>query len=373
MQSSASYDAGTSSWTLELRRLRNTGNPDDHSFDGVASLPPIDQIVTAVDSIAGAALYGLHCEGCHAVQGAGFQDSGTWFVPRVQRTSAGHILRASMDVPPMFSFSTLTTQEREDIAAYLQTQAIWEPEPVFVDPSPCGQTLQAIAGSLFSFTVAAEDVDLAQDVTLTATGTPPGATFTPTLPTTGNPSSAAFVWTPTNGDLGMHPISITATDSNGFSADCVVTVEVLAECYLVLAGGQGTEVFPSNTHTWTTQLDGIYENHAVLLDDMPLFPLPAFPNQQAVFKTDDRLNVRTGAPSAIPLATFTAQVLMWNPQAFPANPEQWTQGLEVTVWRDGRVSSSSFGSNDGMTITHEIVTGAEGTRWLRLPFSIEGL
>jgi len=377
VETSASFDAGTNTWTVEFRRLRNTGEPDDHSFEGAASSSPIDMIVTAVDTITGEALYVTHCEGCHDVQGAGFAAGDFWFTPRVQRTSGGHILRAIIDTPPMFGLSILTTQEREDIAAYLQGQSIWEPEPFFVSPTPCGETLQAIAGAPFSFMLAAEDVDVAQDVTLTADGVPAGASFVPTAP--GNPTSATFAWTPTNGDLGLHVIATTATDSNGFSTVCEVTVEVIAECYLVLASGWGSEDFPGGSHTWTTQLSGIYEHHGVLLNELALIPLPDMHNLQTeALGTSGGAgggmrNLRARARRVAPLASFTAQILMWNPDVFPANPEQWSQGLQITVWPDGRVTTSNFGSSDGMTVTHEIFTDAAGKRWLRFPFSILGL
>ncbi len=86
--------------------------------------------------------------------------------------------------------------------------------PAFVPPTPaCGSTLNATSGTPFSFTVAAADINAGDNVILDVSGLPSGATMTPSLPTTGNPVSSVFSWTPTDGDIGMHPVSFTIFDS----------------------------------------------------------------------------------------------------------------------------------------------------------------
>jgi hypothetical protein len=63
---------------------------------------------------------------------------------------------------------------------------------------------------------------------------------------------------------------------------------------------------------------------------------------------------------------------MWNPLVFPSNPEQFSNGLTVTVWSNGMVSAAPFGASDGMSVWLETYRGADGNDYYRLPFSIEG-
>ena len=70
---------------------------------------------------------------------------------------------------------------------------------------------------------------------------------------------------------------------------------------------------------------------------------------------------------------LAVQVVMWNPTVFPANPEQFTQGLQVTLWSNGRVTGRPFGTKDGMEIDLEVQAGPGGQRRVRFPFTIEGL
>ncbi|WP_116127175.1 T9SS type A sorting domain-containing protein [Lewinella sp. IMCC34183] len=70
-------------------------------------------------------------------------------------------------------------------------------------------------GQPINFTVRATDIDPGSNVTLNAVGAPPGSSFTPELPSQGNPVIADFNWTPTVTDIGSSVITITATDDGG--------------------------------------------------------------------------------------------------------------------------------------------------------------
>jgi hypothetical protein len=92
---------------------------------------------------------------------------------------------------------------------------------------PCAQTLTIDVGNTLAFTVEATDPDPGDIVTLNVVGLPVGATMTPPLPTTGNPVSSDFSWTPTAGQVGTHIMTFSAVDQLGQSAPlCTVTVMV---------------------------------------------------------------------------------------------------------------------------------------------------
>ena len=99
--------------------------------------------------------------------------------------------------------------------------------PPEIPPPPCGQTLNASAGVLLQFIVAAQDPDTEQTVTLNHGGLPPGATFP--IPVPANPGQSTFSWTPTDADVGPHIVTFTATDSLGLgSTPCSVVIIVIA-------------------------------------------------------------------------------------------------------------------------------------------------
>jgi hypothetical protein len=103
-------------------------------------------------------------------------------------------------------------------------QSVGSP-PVFDSPPTpaCGSTQSTSVGSTLSFVVQASDVDSGDVVTLNAVGLPPGATMTPPLPTSGNPVSSTFSWTPAA--TGTFVVTFTATDQTFQQALCSITVE----------------------------------------------------------------------------------------------------------------------------------------------------
>ncbi|MHB8523260.1 MAG: putative Ig domain-containing protein [Limisphaerales bacterium] len=93
-----------------------------------------------------------------------------------------------------------------------------------------GNPFTVALGSSVSFLVSAANTDLGDNVTLTASGLPAGASLTPALPLT-NPTSAAstFFWAPQFADLGANTITFTATDSTGLQSTTNVTISVIVD------------------------------------------------------------------------------------------------------------------------------------------------
>jgi hypothetical protein len=100
--------------------------------------------------------------------------------------------------------------------------------PTFSQPV-CGSTINVNPGDPVNFTVQASDTDFGQNVTLNVAGLPLGATMTPGLPTSGNPVSSAFSWTPVAGNAGAHVVNFSAQDDAMLQAFCAVTIQV-ADC-----------------------------------------------------------------------------------------------------------------------------------------------
>lgn len=89
-----------------------------------------------------------------------------------------------------------------------------------------GQTFSVQPGQNINFNVEASDVDPGDNVTLSVVGQPLGALFTPGLPTSGNPVSSNFNWTPGMSDLGSRVVTFTAQDLNGVQTSTSVNIVV---------------------------------------------------------------------------------------------------------------------------------------------------
>jgi Thrombospondin type 3 repeat len=101
--------------------------------------------------------------------------------------------------------------------------------PVFSSPS-CNTTTVIQTGQTYNFNASASDPDIGDVVELNAVGLPPGATMTPGLPTSGNPVSSGFSWTPTLAQTGSFVITFSATDQVDQQALCSVTINVTSSC-----------------------------------------------------------------------------------------------------------------------------------------------
>ncbi len=97
-------------------------------------------------------------------------------------------------------------------------------------PTPlCGSTVSGHPGQFLTFSVQAADPNNGDTVALNAAGVPSGGTFSPVLPTSGNPVNSSFSWTPTANDLGQHVITFTATDPCNAQQLCSITIDVSQE------------------------------------------------------------------------------------------------------------------------------------------------
>ncbi len=163
-------------------------------------------------------------------------------------------------------------------------------------PTPgCDTTFTVEAGDSICFEVEAFDEITADQVTLTATGLPPGATVTPTLPVKGNPTSVSVCWWPDYSELGEYPIVFTATDSiDNLGSQCAFVVEVVP-----------AEIAPQFQHPPTPACDTVF---AVEVGDTLRFSVRAF----------DEIDVET--------VTLTVEAL---PAGAQLNPSLPTSGNPV--------------------------------------------
>src|SRR5207245_6412993 len=89
------------------------------------------------------------------------------------------------------------------------------PPPRFVAPTPGnGSVLSVTVGHRAAFTVRATGA-AGSIVILRANGVPAGASQSPPLPTSGNPVSSAFSWTPGPDDVGRFTLKYRAQDTLG--------------------------------------------------------------------------------------------------------------------------------------------------------------
>ncbi len=163
------------------------------------------------------------------------------------------------------------------------------------------------------------------------------------------------------------------------------------ECFLVIGPAPGSEPFVAIGHEFTTQVGAIEQSFPVFMEDIPEFVIwEAPPSMRAsvhgLGSAGGGAQQPLGGTSAghgkghllppedDPLPqVFFAQVLMWNPQVFPGNPEQYTHGLAVTVMPNGRVFTAPYGTSDGgLMLWAETDWNDQGQKVLRLPFSIPG-
>lgn len=87
-------------------------------------------------------------------------------------------------------------------------------QPVFIAPTPAdGSVINGTVGSPLTFDVAASDPDAGDVVTLGMLGQPAGSLF---APTSGNPATGTFNWTPAA--PGDYLITLIATDQKGLGA-----------------------------------------------------------------------------------------------------------------------------------------------------------
>jgi hypothetical protein len=216
-----------------------------------------------------------------------------------------------------------------------QSFACATPAPFFDAPSPCGQTLTAGVGLPFSYSVVAKAATglPANQITLSSSSAlPAGASHTPGLPiTNAGPNATAtttFNWIPSNSQTGTYVFNYLAQDQLGQTATCQVTV-IVSECYLLIG-------FMDTALPIGPEPD----------DVLRVIPLDWWPVTTTSIPTLTIPNV----PGLIGLQ-FYSQVGMFNPQIFPGNPLQFSNGVRATVG----IGTQSYGQNSGIVLTGDPV------------------
>lgn len=208
--------------------------------------------------------------------------------------------------------------------------------------------LMASVGVQLTFDLYAED-HKGEVVVLSAEGLPPGAVTFPPLPFTQAKAVYTTVrWTPTNAQVGTHFINFRVRDPHGRTEVCTVAVTV-AECHMLFALGAGNSNQEIFGHLYATQLAGVRRFYPVTMEDIPSFPFRALPPD------------------------FYVQVVMYNPQVFPANPSQWSPALRVHTEQPGELRFEPTGTRNGISVRAELFTTPSGQLRARFPFQIAGM
>lgn len=245
--------------------------------------------------------------------------------------------------------------------------------PSFDAPTPCGQTIVAGVGTPLSIQVCASDPSTAESVTIMPMGSlPPGAMWSGGA--AGNPSCGTLDYVAQSADAGnSFVVTFVATDSVGRSTTCAVTLEV-AECHLLLATSEGDETYVTTGYEFQTQLGEVKGSWPVTMTDYPTLkihdaPKDAWVGEGYLFPTDST------SQSLFPneRTELAVQIVMYNPQVFPTNPEQHSQVCEVIVLPSGQIVTVLSGDKDGINISANIFQGARGDWFVEFPFTIDGL
>lgn len=246
----------------------------------------------------------------------------------------------------------LITQFSTSAAASVEVCYTYEVNtpPVFTEPT-CGSTYMASAGVPFSIQICAADSNTDAVVTLSSGSLPPGATLTPTLPTSGNPVCTTFSWTPGLSDVGTTQVCFTAVDNNQRTASCCFNIQI-AECYQFLGRGSGNAGLTIGNLFWQSQLMSIRNTFPVTMTDRPNLRVPLLTTGQL---------------------SFSMQTLMHNPEAFPTNPDQWSNRLRVTILPGGLVQGQLLGNLNGIHQSLATFTDANGDLFMTFPFTIDGM
>jgi uncharacterized repeat protein (TIGR01451 family) len=153
----------------------------------------------------------------------------TWDTTGATLAATGDTLYSTQVTIEDHDASTGAVKSKVALDFIIKLLNVIDPPPIFDSPPTpaCGSTQTVASGSAVAFTVSASDPTAGDTVTLNAAGLPAGATMTPMLPTSGNPVTAAFSWTPTTGQAGMNVVTFTATDAASQQTLCSITIQVL--------------------------------------------------------------------------------------------------------------------------------------------------
>jgi hypothetical protein len=147
------------------------------------------------------------------------------------------------------------------------------------------------------------------------------------------------------------------------------------ECFLVIGESFGSDVFPNpgpgSSVEFETVVAGPMQAFGASMENPPTIALAAVAKHRRSGAAGLGVSV-SGAFKGQTIKNYWVQVHMWNPEVFPGNPKQWSNGLFVTVWPGGVVTSTAYGVANGMALTHETFYGPNGGQYLRFPFLIDG-
>jgi len=140
-----------------------------------------------------------------------------------------------------------------------------------------------------------------------------------------------------------------------------------AECFLVIGPAPGIAPFLPGLHLFAAQLAPVTASWAVTLTEIPEIPLaPA-----GLLPTGIAFQ-GPGGGGVAEATVLCAQVLMWNPAAFPANPAQWSNGVALTYEGANTWTASNYGLANGMQLSVDVVATRKGPV-ARFSFRIAGL
>jgi len=166
-------------------------------------------------------------------------------------------------------------------------------------------------------------------------------------------------------DTGLDTIEGCFIDNLQVEQCDTVTKEWVAECYLVIGRGPGSAVFTPAQHTLSTQLDEVREVHPVLTTQLyeialPSAAPPAFGGSGPMASVGLLRSARR---------SFAVQVIMYNEELYPSEPEQHSYGLLVHIDSAGNVATVPFGTGT-MAVWTQTIVGSDGKRYLRFPFTM---
>ena len=145
------------------------------------------------------------------------------------------------------------------------------------------------------------------------------------------------------------------------------------QCFLVIGTSTGPGIYSNpgpGINDFALHVDGPFRVFGTTMEYTPYLPVKPLTRPHRVPNTGGFTGTAIGTTS---VSQFWAQIVMWNPDVFPGNPEQWSGGIVVTVWDDGTSTAVPFGDSNNIEIDHELVRGPDGRVHVRFPFEIGGL
>jgi hypothetical protein len=224
--------------------------------------------------------------------------------------------------------------------------------PIFINP-PQG-CLMASAGVPLVFQIGAIAPEAVQSTTMTVNDG--GLANFSCVIVNGGPggqATATCTFIPGGAQVGQFNVIFTACDNFSPPACTSITVCILvAECHQLFGrGGEGSQINLFG-HLYDSQITNVRMHFPVTMTDHPSIPVP---------------NLAAGQ------IQFSMETLMYNPQAFPNNPSQWSNRLRVTVLPGQVVTGQLQGTLNGIHQGLQTFTNPQGQVMMTFPFAIDGM